>query len=119
VLGGSNLAISSHSRHPQTATDLLAYMTSEGVQRQVLTEGSLPPAWTELYTDLALIRRYPYLPVLEQSVRTAKPRPKGAQYEQVSLAVAAITSDALRLHLSPSAAIARLNRELRQIIHAD
>lgn len=116
VLGGSNLAVDARSRHPRTAADLLAYMMSEKVQRQVLTRGSLPPVWADLYADPALIARYPYLPVLEQSVKAARPRPKSAEYEQVSLAVAAVTSDALRQHTSARAAIARLDRELRRII---
>ncbi|HEY5835961.1 ABC transporter substrate-binding protein [Streptomyces sp.] len=116
VLGGSNLAINARSRHPRTAADFLTYMTSEGVQRQVLTRGSLPPVWADLYRDPALIGRYPYLPVLEQSVKTARPRPKSARYEQVSLAVAAITSDALQQHSSTDAAISRLNLELRRIV---
>lgn len=116
VLGGSNLAVNAHARHPRTAADLLAYMTGEPVQRQVLTEGSLPPVWADLYRDPVLVRRYPYLPVLEQSVRAAKPRPKSARYEQVSLAVAAVSRDALAQHATPGQAVARLDRELREIV---
>ena len=43
VLGGSNLAVSAHARHPDSAARLIAYLTSERVQRQVLTAGALPP----------------------------------------------------------------------------
>ncbi|MDX3071359.1 ABC transporter substrate-binding protein [Streptomyces sp. NPDC088354] len=116
VLGGSNLAVNAQTRHPRTAADLMAYMTGESVQRQVLTEGSLPPVWADLYRDPVLVRRYPYLPVLEQSVRAAKPRPKSARYEQVSLAVAAVSRDALAQHATPAQAVARLDRELREIV---
>lgn len=116
VLGGSNLAVNAHSRHPRTAADLMAYMTGESVQRQVLTEGSLPPVWADLYRDPGLVRRYPYLPVLEQSLKAARPRPKSARYEQVSLAVAAVSRDALALHTTPDEAVARLDRELREIV---
>ncbi|MEU0844715.1 ABC transporter substrate-binding protein [Streptomyces sp. NPDC005962] len=118
VLGGSDLAVNTHSRHPRTAADLLAYMTSERVQRQVLTKGALPPVRAELYRDPALIRRYPYLPVLEESVRTARPRPKSESYEQVSLAIAAVSQNALTLHQPPEAAIARLRRELTLIVRS-
>lgn len=118
VLGGSDLAVNTNSRHPRTAADLLAYLTSKQVQRQVLTEGSLPPVWASLYSDPALVRRYPYLPVLRQSVASALPRPKSAHYDQVSLAVAAITSDALRGHLTVDQALTRLDRELTAIVHS-
>jgi multiple sugar transport system substrate-binding protein len=116
VLGGSDLAVNAHSRHPRTAADLLAYLTGEGVQRQVLTLGSLPPVWASLYTDPALVRRYPYLPVLEQSVRNARPRPKSAHYDQVSLAVAAVAGDALRGRVTVDQALARLDKELAAIV---
>ncbi|TLS43147.1 ABC transporter substrate-binding protein [Streptomyces montanus] len=115
VLGGSNLAVTSRCRHPETAADLLAHMTGEEVQRQVLTRGSLPPVLAALYTDRDLTRRYPYLPALEQSVRAARVRPKSAAYEQVSLAVAAVSSDALRGQTTVAGAISRVNRELRAI----
>jgi multiple sugar transport system substrate-binding protein len=118
VLGGSDLAVNVHSRHPRTAADLLAYLTSGPVQRQVLTEGSLPPVWASLYSDPALVRRYPYLPVLKQSVDSAVPRPKSAHYDQVSLAVAAVVSDALRGHLTVAQASARLDSELTAIVHS-
>lgn len=116
VLGGSNLAVNAHSQHQRSAAELMAYLSSEGVQRQVLTDGGLPPVWASLYSDPALIRRYPYLPVLKESVRTARPRPKSARYEQVSLVVAAVTYDALALRQTPEQALTRLQRELQDVV---
>lgn len=112
VLGGSNLAVSSHSRHPESAADLITYLTSERVQRQVLTEGSLPPVRAALYEDPALIRAFPYLTTLRQSVLAAEPRPKSPRYDQVSLAVQAVVQDVMALRQSPQQAVARLSREL-------
>ncbi|MDH2390264.1 ABC transporter substrate-binding protein [Streptomyces sp. HNM0663] len=119
VLGGSNLAVSSHSRHPESAADLIAYLTSDRVQRQVLTEGSLPPVRADLYEDPALVRAYPYLPTLKQSVLSAQPRPKSARYDQVSLAVQAVVQDVMALRHSPDEAATRLARELAAISRAD
>ncbi|GGO82756.1 ABC transporter substrate-binding protein [Wenjunlia tyrosinilytica] len=116
VLGGSNLAVSAHSRHPRSAADLIAYLTSERVQRKVLTQGSLPPVWAGLYSDPALVRRFPYLPTLRQSVLTAKPRPKSPRYDQVSLAFQAVVHDALAQRQTPREAVARLRRELEAIV---
>lgn len=117
VLGGSNLAVSSHSRHPASAADLIAYLTSERVQRKVLTEGSLPPVRAELYEDPELIEDHPYLPTLRQSVLSAAPRPKSPRYDQVSLAVQAVAQDVLALRTTPDQAVARLGRELAAISH--
>ncbi|MBO8185130.1 ABC transporter substrate-binding protein [Streptomyces spirodelae] len=116
VLGGSNLAVNARSAHKESAADLLDYLTSEHIQRRVLTEGALPPVWAGVYTDPALVRRYPYLPTLRKSVLAAKPRPKSRRYEQVSLAVQAVVYDAMAQRVTPRQAVARLERELQEIV---
>ncbi|TLQ47463.1 ABC transporter substrate-binding protein [Streptomyces marianii] len=115
VLGGSNLAVSARARHPESANDLIAYLTSTPVQRKVLTEGALPPVRAELYRDPGLIRRFPYLPALRASVLSAAPRPKSARYGQVSLAVQAVVHDAMAQHQKPDEAVRRLSRELSAV----
>ncbi|MFF8960717.1 ABC transporter substrate-binding protein [Streptomyces sp. NPDC014894] len=116
VLGGSNLAVNSHSEHPDSAADLMAYLLSEPVQRRVLTEGALPPVWASLYEDPALIRRFPHLPALAESVSTARVRTKHVEYEQMNLAVAAVAHSALAGRVTPAEALARLERELRAVV---
>lgn len=115
VLGGSNLAVSGQAPHPESARDLIAYLTSEPVQRRVLTEGALPPVRSALYEDPALVARFPYLPTLRASVLAAAPRPKSPHYEQVSLAVQAVAHDAMTQHQTPEAAVRRLADELAAI----
>ncbi|WP_369388530.1 ABC transporter substrate-binding protein [Streptomyces sp. CG1] len=115
VLGGSNLAVNSHARHPDSAARLIAYLTSAPVQRQVLTRGALPPVRAALYEDPALVRQFPYLPTLRAAVLTAAPRPKSAHYDQVSLVVQAIVHDALTGQETPAAAVRRLARELAAV----
>ncbi len=115
VLGGSNLAVNTHARHPDSAARLIAYLTSERVQRQVLTRGALPPVRADLYEDPGLVRAFPYLPTLRESVRTAEPRPKSPRYDQVSLVVQAVVHDAMTGHETPESAVRRLARELDAI----
>ena len=115
VLGGSDLAVNTHTRHPDSAARLIAYLTSEPVQRQVLTRGALPPVRAALYEDPALIRQFPYLPTLRKSVLSAQPRPKSPRYDQVSLVVQAVVQDAMTGHETPTAAVRRLARELAAI----
>ncbi|MET8678466.1 ABC transporter substrate-binding protein [Streptomyces sp. NPDC004647] len=115
ILGGSNLAVNANSRHKESAADLISYLTSEDVQRQVLTEGALPPVWADLYGDPALVEAFPYLPTLRQSILAAKPRPKSPRYEQVNLAVQAVVQDAMAQRESPESAVARLKQELEEI----
>ncbi|WPW18655.1 ABC transporter substrate-binding protein [Streptomyces sp. HNS054] len=115
VLGGSNLAVSSHTEHPDSAARLLAYLTGERVQRQVLTRGALPPVRADLYDDPELVRRFPYLPTLRESVLAAAPRPKSPRYDQVSLAVQAVVHDAMSGRQTPEAAVRRLAEELAAV----
>ncbi|MCF4137780.1 ABC transporter substrate-binding protein [Streptomyces sp. Tue 6430] len=115
VLGGSNLAVNTHARHLDSAARLIAYLTSEPVQRRVLTRGALPPVRAALYEDPALVRDFPYLPTLRQSVLAAAPRPKSARYDQVSLVVQAVVRDAMTGRETPEAAVRRLARELAAV----
>ncbi|GII82926.1 ABC transporter substrate-binding protein [Sphaerisporangium siamense] len=115
-LGGLNLAISAYSRHQKSALDFIRYFTGLANERRVLTEGSFPPVWSELYDDPALIKRYPYLPVLKASIMSARPRPATSDYDQVSLAISSAVSDALDFRKPSDETVAALKQELGEII---
>jgi multiple sugar transport system substrate-binding protein len=117
-LGGANLAISAYSRHQATALAFIKFLTSQPVQRQVLVNGSLPPVRTQLYTDPSLIRRFPYLPVLEQAILSARPRPEVPDYNQLSLAISSSVHQALMQRVSVNATITSLSGELNQILRS-
>ncbi|SDJ59645.1 ABC transporter substrate-binding protein [Nonomuraea jiangxiensis] len=118
TLGGVNLAISAYSEHQHTAQEFIRYFTSLENERRVLTEGSFPPVWTELYDDPALIRRFPYLPVLKESILAAKARPVSANYNQLSLVIASSVAKALANPTTESAddVAASMKSELEEII---
>jgi multiple sugar transport system substrate-binding protein len=118
-LGGADLAISAYSKRQLSALKFIRYFTGIDNQRQVLIQGSQPPVWNELYDDSALIRRFPYLPVLKQSILDAKPRPKSPDYNQVSLAISNAAQEALSLRRSPDATISGLARDLSEIVRND
>ncbi|GAA4218960.1 multiple sugar transport system substrate-binding protein [Streptosporangium album] len=94
-LGGVNLALSAYSKRQKSAVEFIRYFTGLENQRRVLADGSFPPVWAELYDDPGLIKRFPYLPVLKQSILSAQPRPASANYNQVSLVIASAVSNAL------------------------
>jgi multiple sugar transport system substrate-binding protein len=119
VLGGSNLAVSTRSTHRKSAADLITYLTSEPVQRRVLTEGALPPVRADLYTDPQLVRDQPYLKTLRQAVLSAEPRPKSPRYDQVSLVVQAVAEDVMAQRETPAQGVARMRRELKAIACRD
>ncbi|HEY1005003.1 MAG TPA: ABC transporter substrate-binding protein, partial [Streptosporangiaceae bacterium] len=115
-LGGANLAISAYSQHQRTALDFIKYMTNLDNERQMLEKGSFPPVWTRLYTDKTLIRSYPYLPVLEQAINSARPRPAITNYDQASLAISSTVYEALTQQKQPQQALTEMAGQLTQII---
>jgi len=115
-LGGANLAISAFSQHQQTALNFIKYVTREASERQMLVQGSFPPVWTQLYTDKSLWRTYPYLPVLEQAINSAQPRPAITNYDQASLAISSAVYEALTRQKQPQQALAEMAGQLAQII---
>ncbi|WP_308169809.1 ABC transporter substrate-binding protein [Acrocarpospora catenulata] len=118
TLGGVNLAVSAFSRRQQSALDFIRYFTGLENQRLVLTQGSFPPVWTELYDDPALIKRFPYLPVLKEAILTARPRPVTANYNQVSLAISSAVSGALARTTPVDETVADLRQQLGEVIRS-
>lgn len=116
-LGGYNLAISAFSKRQKSALEFIRFFTGPDIQRLVLTEGSFPPVLSKLYDDPALVRRYPYLPVLKQSIETARPRPVSANYNQISLVISSVVSDALTFRKPVARAIADLRQQLGEVVH--
>jgi multiple sugar transport system substrate-binding protein len=116
VLGGANLAISAYSRHQRTALAFIKFLTGLPSERQVLVAGSLPPVWTRLYQDQALIRHFPYLPVLEKAILTARPRPQIPNYNQLSLAISSTIHQALVTGSPAGPAIAGLTGQLTSLL---
>jgi multiple sugar transport system substrate-binding protein len=119
-LGGVNLALSAYSKKQKSAVEFIRYFTGLENQRRVLTDGSFPPVWAELYDDPALIKRFPYLPVLKQSILSARPRPASANYNQVSLVIASAVSNALTppFEAAGDDIIASMKGQLNEIIRA-
>ncbi len=115
-LGGANLAISAYSQHQRTALAFIKYMTDLPNEKEMLEQGSFPPVWTQLYTDQSLTRSYPYLPVLEQAISSAQPRPAITNYDQASLAISSAVYQALTAQKKPQQALAEMAAQLTQII---
>lgn len=116
VLGGANLAISAYSQHQGTALAFIKFLTSKASEREELVKGSLPPVWTSLYSDPALVKRFPYLRTLKKAIITARVRPQTSNYSQLSLAISSTIHQALVRGWPAGPTIARLARQLRSFV---
>jgi multiple sugar transport system substrate-binding protein len=115
-LGGANLAISAYSQHQRTALDFISYLTDLSNETAMLTSGGFPPVWKQIYSDPSLRKQFPYLPVLEQAIDSAQPRPVSADYDQASLVISSAVQAALRMRETPQQALSQMASQLAQII---
>jgi multiple sugar transport system substrate-binding protein len=86
-LGGHSLAISKYSKHQGTGYDFIKWIEEPDQQRTDLTKGTLAPVISSLYTDPTLVKQFPYLPTLLESIKTAVPRPVTPFYPAVTEAI--------------------------------
>ena len=112
-LGGHSLAISQYSKNKATAFDFLKFVESDTVQRNNLTQGTLAPVVTALYSDPALVAKFPYLPTLLASIQTAVPRPVTPFYPAVTEAVETNVYAALQGQTSTQSALSSLQAAIQ------
>jgi multiple sugar transport system substrate-binding protein len=86
-LGGHSSAISTYSKYKATDLDFLKFLESKQIQTNDLTQGTLAPVLSSLYTQPDLVAKFPYLPTLLASIQTAVPRPVTPFYPGVTEAI--------------------------------
>ncbi len=115
-LGGHNYAISTWAQNKGTAIDFMNYMASEDEMKARTEKTSQAPTRTSVYTDADLVKKYPYLPVLQKSIETARPRPKVAKYGDVTLAIQDATYNVIQGNQDPQAALDGLQAKLEELL---
>jgi multiple sugar transport system substrate-binding protein len=70
-----------------------------------MEKGSLAPVIESIYTDEALVKKYPYLPVLKESIANAVSRPVTPFYPQVTQAIQDNFYAAIQGQKTPEAAV--------------
>ncbi|MFF4255642.1 ABC transporter substrate-binding protein [Streptomyces sp. NPDC001663] len=113
-LGGHNLALSASAKNKATALDFIRFFTSQETQRFALAYAPAAPTYKALYADPRLVKKYPYLPVLKQSILHAVPRPRVFGYGDVTAAVQREAFAALTGAESSASALRNLQQDLRQ-----
>lgn len=111
-LGGWNLAVSSFAKNRATALDFIKFMTSKERQRENMLVNSEAPTYADLYEDAQLVKKYPYLPVLKESILSAQPRPRVVRYGDTTAAIQDEAYAALTGEKSTEQALADLQERL-------
>jgi multiple sugar transport system substrate-binding protein len=114
-LGGHNYAIAANAENKGTAADFVKFAASAEIQRAVSQVATVAPTATELYEDEALVKKYPFFPILRKSIETAKPRPKAVKYGDVTLAIQDAAYSSLQGQATPQDALASLQTKLESL----
>jgi trehalose/maltose transport system substrate-binding protein len=118
TLGGWQLAVSRFSKHQKEAADLVAYLTSEDVERQRAIQGSFLPSRTALYDDMDVEAQNPFIHQLKPVFASAIARPATAtkqKYNQVSSAFWTAVHNVLTGQQQADAALSGLKQQLTRI----
>jgi len=98
ALGGQNLAIAATSKDPDSARDLVEFLTSERSETLLYTRGGLPATRAIVYDDplLGAAEPAPLSATLREALDDARSRPALPHYAQVSETLRAIADGYLR-----------------------
>jgi multiple sugar transport system substrate-binding protein len=88
TIGGINLGVSAHARHPGLAFEAAACIASESNQRLAARLGGLPPTTAALYEDPEVRRTFPFADILRATLEDAVQRPQSPLYSDISIAIA-------------------------------
>jgi multiple sugar transport system substrate-binding protein len=111
-LGGHSLAVSKFAKHQGTGAAFVKWMEEPEQQSYDLTKGTLAPVLTSLYSDAALVKQFPYLPVLLKSIQTAVPRPVTPFYPAVTEAIEVNAYAALQGQKSTTQALSDMQKAI-------
>ena len=87
-VGGTDLAVSTWSRHKDQAFDAIMCLRNRNNQLRAAVKGGLPPTLASLYRDPRLVKGgYPFAAEIFDSLQRGGVRPKTPAYQSVSAAI--------------------------------
>ena len=115
TLGGHNFAISAFADNKATALDFIKFFTSEEAERSNLVATSQAPTRANLYDDADLIKQFPYLTTLKESILGAVPRPQAVKYGDVTAAIQEAAYGAMNGETTTDEALSKLQTTLESL----
>ena len=116
TLGGWGLGISTSSKHPDVAWEVMEFLSSEASQREFVLETGFVPSREALFNDAQIVAKYDYYPKLLEVVKSSALRPPIAQYAQASDILQRYLSSAITGKLTPERAMQTAAAETRNLL---
>lgn len=116
TLGGWFLAVNRHSKRPAAALELIRFLTSAEVQRELFRKLSYLPTRVALYRDAELLKAAPQLTFFGENLARARPRPVTPFYTSLSEIMQAEVSATLARLRTPEAAVRNIEVQMQPIL---
>jgi multiple sugar transport system substrate-binding protein len=110
-IGGYNLGISAHSKHPQQAFQAVQCLTQPVNQKRDAIKGGLAPVATSIYSDPAFDKAYPFHELIKRQLQTYGLRPQSPAYADITLAIQKALSPTSSI--DPSSVVSKLRSEIK------
>jgi multiple sugar transport system substrate-binding protein len=117
TVGGLNLGVSAHSRHPQLAFQAAACIGSKPNQRLAAERAALPPSIEALYDEAGVRKALPFAELLRATLRDAVQRPQTPVYNDLSLAISR-TAHPMN-NIRPEADAAALRKSIERALRSE
>jgi multiple sugar transport system substrate-binding protein len=115
VYGGWHLAISSRSKKKEQAWQLVEFLTSNKVQKELALNLSWAPTSRTLYNDPQLIENLPFLQVVEMGLKNIQIRPNLPYYQWISDVLQKNINKVLSNRMNSEEALSTIQKELEGI----
>jgi multiple sugar transport system substrate-binding protein len=86
-IGGYNLGVSSHSKHPQQAFDAVKCLIQPQNQIRDAVKGGLAPVLSSIYNEPSFEKAYPFHQLIKAQLEHYGLRPQTPAYQDVTLAI--------------------------------
>ncbi|MEM8640427.1 MAG: ABC transporter substrate-binding protein [Cyanobacteria bacterium P01_G01_bin.54] len=114
--GGWGLGMAQSTKHPEAAWRVMEFVSSTANQREFVLQTGYVPSRKALFTDAAIVAKYPHYPELLAAIENSALRPPIAQYAQASDILQRYLSAALTDKMTPKAAMEAAARETRSLL---
>lgn len=116
TLGGWGLGISTSTKHPDAAWQVIEFLSSEDSQREFVLATGFVPSRVALFNDPQIVAKYGHYPQLLEAVRSSALRPPIAQYAQASDILQRYLSSAITGNMSVERAMEAAAEETRNLL---
>jgi multiple sugar transport system substrate-binding protein len=116
--GGAHIGVYRHTRHPEAAVALARFLTSEAVERALVTGAAISPSRMSLYHDAEIVRDHPAFPAIHSLTMLARPRPVTPFYLMLSTMLQPEFSAVLVGIKTPGQAVAAAQDEIGHMLKA-